>query len=113
MGPHVEAAREVFELRNLCAVGEALHQQAVSTVRVRLAVPGVLATDWQAASIVGPLVEAAREVFELRNLCAADEAAVRLAVPWVYWVLLGEQRACWVLMLRQRARSSSCATSVQ
>ena len=42
LGPHVEAAREVFELFNLCAVGEALHQQAVSTVRVRLAVAGCI-----------------------------------------------------------------------
>jgi len=71
LGPLLEAAREVFELRNLCAVGEALHQQAVSTVRVRLAVPGCIG------------------------------------------LLLGEQKACWVLLLRQRVRSSSCATSVQ
>ena len=102
LGPHVEAARKVFELRNLCAVGEALHQHTVSTVRVRLAVPGVSAAAWRAASVLGPLVEAALEVVELRNLCAADEALhqqavsivrVRLAVPGCIRLLLSKQRA--------------------
>ena len=42
---------------------------------------------------------------------AAGIVHVRLAVPGCIWLPLGEQRASWEIMVRQRARSPSCATS--
>ena len=100
LGPYVEAARKVFELRNLCAAAKALHQQAVSIVRVRLAVPWVYwAVARRAESVLGPNVEPPREIFELRNLCAVGEALHQQAVSIA-------SAACCCLASSERAGSS-------
>ena len=76
LGPHVEAAREVFELCNVCAVGEVLHQQAQSVCGLlSLGWIGMLLGEQRARSrTLSPHAEAPTQVFiELRNVCAVDE----------------------------------------